>query len=126
MPPDTLTPAGVVEQFERQFGMHSTLPGVMPMPGVLPNSDAIELTTIGVYAAHQGKGYASLALQMLTDLCDENGVTIKLTARPLLDSLLPRCKASKSICELVSWYRRHGFDVSDPNNDMVEMIRPPL
>ena len=50
----------------------------MPEPGLIDNGPLIELNSIGVYEVHQGKGYASRALRMLTTICDVNALTIKL------------------------------------------------
>ena len=122
--PAHLSPAGVVEAFMYQWSA-SDLSGVMPMPGVLPGSGVVELNSIGVPDAHQGKGYASAALRMLTDLCDANGVTITLTPRPLPDQIVPGCTATRSIEELASWYGRHGFEIVRPNEYTFDMIRRP-
>jgi GNAT superfamily N-acetyltransferase len=125
MPLDTLTPEGAVEEFERQFGDHPTLPHVMPMPALAAHSDYVELMSIGVHDAHQGHGYAGLALRILTDICEASRLTIELIARPLPLELLPGCTASKSCKQLVELYRGHGFELSEPNDHTVEMIRKP-
>ena len=95
----------------------------MPLPGLVPHSDRIELTSIAVHTSHQGNGYANLALQMLTQLCDANCVTLELTARPLSDDIVPGCSASMSSEELVHWYGKHGFVTVRPNDGACDMIR---
>ena len=98
-----LSPDAIVEDFGEQWH-RSNLPAVMPEPGVVANGTLIELTSIGVYQKHQGNGYASRALTMLTALCDANGMTIKLIARPLDSDLLPGCPATLFAAQLVAWY----------------------
>jgi hypothetical protein len=124
MAPDILTAEGVVEEFAIRFAAHPTLPGVMCQPGIFANSGVIELNSIGVPDAHQGKKHATAALKILADLCDENGLTITLIARPLPD-LVPGCTPSLTVEQLVSWYRRYGFDIVGPNDDTFDMIRWP-
>lgn len=69
----------------------------MHEPMVVANGSVVELTLIAVYRRHQRKGYAARALEMLTTLCDENGITIRLVARQMNDSSLssfaPGCPA---------------------------------
>jgi hypothetical protein len=101
MPADSLTPAGVVEEFESQFDAHTTLPDVMPLPMVVVDSGVIELTMIGVYDEHQGNGFASSALRMLTALCDANGLAIRPVARPLLHARVRRVAVCRPTCVLV-------------------------
>jgi hypothetical protein len=125
MAPDTLTAEGVVEEFATRFAAHPTLPGVMQQPGILANAGVIELNSIGVPDAHQGKKHATAVLKILTDLCDENGLTITLIARPLPD-LVPGCTPSLTAEELVSWYSRHDFEIVQPNDDTFDMIRRPV
>ena len=50
----------------------------------------------------QGTGLGSAALQDLTDLADEWGWTILLSAEPMRN-----CPMGKR--DLMRWYRRHGF-----------------
>jgi GNAT superfamily N-acetyltransferase len=87
----------------------------------------VELTSIGVYKKHQGHRYASRALGMLTALCDENAMTIKLVARSLeSDLLLPGCPATLLTEQLVAWYQRHGFvETGAAGDDTREMTRMP-
>jgi ribosomal protein S18 acetylase RimI-like enzyme len=97
---------------------------VMPEPGVGANGPLIELNSIGVHEKHQSNGYASRALTMLTAICDANGMTIKLIARPLDSDLLPGCPATLLTEQLVAWYQRHGFvDTGTAGDDTSEMIR---
>jgi hypothetical protein len=121
-----LSPAGIVEEFGERWS-RSDLRDVMPMPGVVPNVPFVELTSIGVYKKHQGHRYASRALGMLTALCDENAMSIKLVARSLeSDLLLPGCPATFLTEQLVAWYQRHGFAESGTaGDDTREMTRKP-
>ena len=123
----TLSPDAIVESFIDQW-RGSDLADKMPEPGVIANGQVVELNSIGVYGPHQRQGHASRALQMLTDVCDANGVTISLVARPLDPSLLftPDCPASLSTKQLIDWYQKHGFvDTSEPGDDTHTMIRKP-
>jgi hypothetical protein len=124
---DRLSPDGIVEQFLDRWSK-SDLPGKMPEPMVAANGPVVELTLIAVYEAHQGKGYASCALRMLTALCDENGVISSLVARPMGPelSLLPGCPARFALDQLIAWYTGHGFiETSAPGDDTHTMIREP-
>jgi ribosomal protein S18 acetylase RimI-like enzyme len=124
----TMSPDEIVEEFGEQWS-RSDLTTKMPLPGVVANGRLVELTSIGVHGPHQGMGYASRALRMLTGLCDANGVTIELIARPLEPSLriTANCPATRSIDELIAWYRRHGFvDAWAAGDDTRRMIRKPL
>jgi len=122
MTDDNLSAEGVVEEFGDQFNSHPTLPDYMAVPGVLPNDGRVELTSIGVYGKHQHKGYAREALHLLTALCDANGVTIELVARPLPNDLAPGCPASLSTDDLVRWCTKLGFeDVGEPGDDACRM-----
>ncbi len=123
---DTLTAAGVVEEFLAQW-QRSDLHDKMPKPQLIESRGLVELIAIGTYGKHQRKGYASRALRMLTDLADANGLTVELVARPLDDiPSFPGCPASLSTEELVAWYSRHGFvDASAPNDDTRRMLRYP-
>lgn len=119
-----LSPDAIVEEFGEQW-TESNLPQAMPPPGLVANGAVVELNTIGVYEKHQGQGYAARALAMLTALCDENAVTIKLIARPL-ESILPGCPATLSADQLVAWYQRHEFvETWNAGDDTREMIREP-
>ena len=123
----TLSPDGIVEEFGEQWS-RSDLVSKMPSPGVVANGQRVELNSIGVYEAHQGKGYASRTLRMLTDLCDAHGVTIELVARPLDPTLLftPGCPATHSVAELIEWYKRHDFVPAwATDDDTRTMIRRP-
>ena len=120
-----LSPAAIVEEFGEQW-IRSNLRHVMPQPGVVPNGPLVELTSIGVHEKHQGQGYASRALRMLTTLCDENAMTIKLIARPIESDRLPGCPATLSTEQLVAWYQEHGFvENGAAGDDTREMIRAP-
>jgi hypothetical protein len=121
-----LSPAGIVEEFGEQWS-RSDLRDVMPEPGVVPNDPFVELTSIGVYEKHQGQGYATRALKMLTALCDANATTIKLVARPLESNILPGCPATLSTEQLVAWYREeHKFvETGAAGDDTREMTRKP-
>jgi GNAT superfamily N-acetyltransferase len=123
---DTLSPDGIVEEFLDRWG-NSDLPETMPEPTVVANGPVVELTLIAVYGPHQGRGYASRALQMLTALCDENRVTLSLVARPMGPelSLTPGCPARLSIDQLIAWYTRHGFVDATPGDDTRAMVREP-
>jgi GNAT superfamily N-acetyltransferase len=128
---DTLSPDGVVEEFQERW-RGSDLPNNMPEPMVIANGPVVELTLIAVYQRHQGNGYATRALQMLTTLCDENGITIGLVARQMdeasLSSYMPGCPATLSSEQLliVAWYKRHGFvETTFPGDDTRTMERRP-
>lgn len=79
-----LSADGIVEEFLERW-RRSELARVMPEPQVIASSDGrngahwIELTSLAVYDKYQGNGYATRALQMLTALCDENGIPVKLS-----------------------------------------------
>lgn len=119
-----LSAARVVEEF-RELWRSSDLQDKMPEPGLFVNGPLVELNSIGVYGPHQGRHYGSRALRMLTTLCDANGVTITLIARPL-DARLLDCPATRSTDELVSWYQRHGFvETTTPGDDTRMMVREP-
>ena len=120
-----LSPDAIVEEFGDQWH-RSDLPAVMPEPGMVANGPLIELNSIGVYEKHQGNGYASRALTILTVLCDANAMTIKLIARPLLSDLLPGYPATLLTEQLVAGYQRHGFvETRSAGDDTREMIREP-
>jgi hypothetical protein len=124
---NTLSPDGIVEEFLDRW-RNSDLPEKMPEPMVIANGPLVELTLITVHGPHQDKGYASLALRMLTALCDENGATLSLVARPMGPdcSLTPCGPARLSTDQLVAWYKRHGFvETSTPGDDTHSMIRKP-
>ena len=122
---DRLSPHGIVEEFLIRWNA-SDLREKMPEPMLTANGPRVELTAIGVYERHQRMGYATRALQMLTTLCDENGVTIKLIARPLSLSLIPGCPAGLSTDQLIAWYSHHVFvDVTAPGDDTRTMVRQP-
>jgi hypothetical protein len=121
-----LSPAAIVEEFGEQW-IRSDLRHLMPEPGVVPNGPLVELTSIGVPEKHQGRGYASRALIMLTVLCDANAMSIELVARPLESDLLPGCPAALTTEQLVAWYQRHGFvETRSAGDDTREMVRKPM
>jgi GNAT superfamily N-acetyltransferase len=123
----TLSPDGIVEEFLNRWNS-SGLPEKMPEPLLVANGPVVELNLIAVRGPHQGKGHASLALRMLTVLCDENGVTLTLVARPMAPSLgfAPNCPATLSVEQLVNWYVHHGFvDARAPGDDTRTMVRKP-
>jgi len=125
---DRLSPDGVIEEFLERWGK-SDLPEKMPEPLMVANGSAVELNLVAVRQGHQGKGYASRALRLLTALCDENGVTLMLVARPMDAGLgfAPDCPATRSTDELVAWYKRHGFlDMNVPGDDTRAMLRMPM
>jgi hypothetical protein len=127
MPINTLSPDGIVEEFLDRW-RNSDLPEKMPEPMVIANGPLVELTLITVYGPHQKQGYASRALQMLATLCDENGVSLELVARPMGPgfSLAPCGPVGLSTDQLIAWYTRHGFvDTSAPGDDTHTMIRKP-
>jgi ribosomal protein S18 acetylase RimI-like enzyme len=126
---DTLSPDGVVEEFQERW-RRSDLPDKMPQPIVVANGPVVELILIAVYRQHQRKGHATRALQMLTTLCDENELTITLTARQMdessLSSYADGCPPALSTDQLVAWYKQHGFiDTTFPGNDTRSMFRKP-
>lgn len=121
----TLSAAAVVEEFIDQWH-RSDLRDKMREPMATDNLGVVELTAIAVYGPHQGKGYAGRAMRMLTALCDTNGLTIKLIARPLPLNIVPGCPASLSTDQLVAWYGRYGFvDAIVPGDDTRTMVRRP-
>ena len=100
----------------------------MPEPMVVANGGVVELTLIAVPGHNQCKGYATQALQMLTALCDENGITITLVARQMDQASLSHyaldCPATLSTDLLVAWYKRHGFiEIALPGDDTRTMER---
>ncbi len=124
---NTLSPDGIVEEFLDRW-RNSDLPGKMPEPMVVANGAVVELTLIAVYESHQDQGNASRALQMLTALCDANGITINLVARQMPPnlSLAPGCPATLTTEQLIAWYKRHGFvDALIPGDVARTMIRAP-
>jgi ribosomal protein S18 acetylase RimI-like enzyme len=121
-----LSPDAIVGDFIEQW-RRSDLPHVMPEPQVVANGPYVELISIGVHEKHQGQGYATRALRMLTALCDANTMTIKLIARPLEFNLLPGCPATLSSEQLVAWYEDHGFvETRVAGDDTREMVRKPM
>jgi len=113
----TLSAAAVVEEFIDQWH-RSDLRDKMREPMATDNPGVVELTAIAVYGPHQGKGYAGRAMRMLTALCDTNGLTIKLIARPLPLNIVPGRPASLSTDQLIAWYGRYGFvDPTVPGDD---------
>jgi ribosomal protein S18 acetylase RimI-like enzyme len=126
---DRLSPDGVVEEFQERW-RSSDLRDKMHEPMVVANGSVVELTLIAVYRRHQRKGYATRAMEMLTTLCDENGITIRLVARQMNDSSLssfaPGCPATLSTELLVAWYQRHGFiEIALQGDDTRTMQRRP-
>lgn len=124
---DTLSAAAAVEEYVEQW-RHSDLHDKMHAPMAINNGPVVELTAIAVYDRHQGNGYATRALQMLTAICDEHGLTIELVARPLDPGLgfTPGCSANRSTSQLMTWYGRHGFvDESATCDDTHRMVRRP-
>ena len=120
-----LSPDAIVEEFLSQWS-RSYLRDVMPEPELVANGLLVELSSIGVYGTHQGQGYASHALRMLTALCDANAMTIMLVASPLESDLLPGCPAMLKTKLLVAWYQRHGFvETGGAGDGTREMIRRP-
>ena len=64
-----------------------------------------------IQSTERGKGNASRALKVLTQLCDEIGRNIQLTVRPL--------DQNTDCTRLRSWYVNHGFvDVGGSSNVM--------
>jgi ribosomal protein S18 acetylase RimI-like enzyme len=104
-----LVSASVVIEDFRDWWNGSELVGKMPEPDLQDHVGTLELIRISVYSAHQGRGYATQALRKLTDLADSNGITIRLTAAPVVDVGV---EASLSKRQLVTWYRKHGFKVA--------------
>jgi len=122
-----LSADGVVEEFLDRWAK-SDLPTKMPEPMVVANGAVVELTLIAVYERYQGNGCASRALQMLTEVSDENGVVISLVARPMGSELsfAPGCPATLSLERLIAWYKRHGFvETTAPGDDTHTMVREP-
>lgn len=120
-----LSANGIVEKFIVQWNA-SDLRDKMPEPMLTAHGLRVKLTAIGVYERHQRSGCATRALRMLTTLCDENGVTIELIARPLGLNLIPGCPATLPIERLIAWYSHYGFvDVTVPGDDTRTMVREP-
>ena len=119
---DLLSPDRVVKEYLDRW-RDSELPPRMPPPVVFASGSMVDLTLIAVYGPHQGQRYASHALRMLTALCDENGVTISLVARPTGNYY---CPATRSLEQLIAWYTRHGFvETTPPGCDTRTMSRKP-
>ena len=102
----------------------------MPEPVVVAGAGVVDLMLIAVPAHNQGKGYATRALQMLTALCDDNGITITLIARQMdqasLSHYAPGCPATLSTAQLIAWYGKHGFIKTAPSGDHTPtMVREP-
>jgi hypothetical protein len=122
----TLSSAAVVEEFVDQW-RNSDLRGKMPEPMAIDNRGVVELTVIAVFDQFQRQGCASRAIKMLTALCDCNGLTIALVARPLPPEVTPGCAASLSADQLAVWYGSHGFvDAHTPGDDIRTMVRAPI
>ncbi|WP_188285327.1 GNAT family N-acetyltransferase [Streptomyces sp. CBMA29] len=77
------------------------------------------LTEIAVWPEHQGKGWGSEILRMVTTEADQDGVAIMLSVEPGPNGL--------TFKQLVSWYRRYGFESlsSDGTTDPETMCRLP-
>jgi hypothetical protein len=119
----TLTATAIVEEFLDQW-RESDLHDRMPAPRLRDGAAGLVwLNQIAVYYQHQRKGYADRALRMLTALCDENDVTIKLIVAPL-DSI-PGCSPTLSAEQLVNWYQGHGFEDSEDTDLEPTMTRKP-
>jgi hypothetical protein len=126
---DKLSPDGVVDEFQERW-RRSDLRDKMPEPMLVANGPVVELTLVAVYGPHQHKGYATQALRMITVLCDENAVTIRLTARQLdpgpLSHFAPGCPPTLSTEQLIAWYGRHEFvDTTVPGDNTRTMERQP-
>jgi GNAT superfamily N-acetyltransferase len=67
-----------------------------------PTFGKLRLSLIAVPEEHRGKGLASRALRMLTEVADKHGVEISLDAAPQEGGSLTKK-------ELFQWYGRHGF-----------------
>ena len=61
-----------------------------------------------IHSLAQGGGYASKALQYITDMADKHNVTLTLNAAPLPYKVTDK-KAAFSKEQLIQWYGRHGF-----------------
>jgi GNAT superfamily N-acetyltransferase len=109
-PMSVLSADGVVEEFGDRWRA-SDLTDKMPKPELSATRDKVELSAIGTYERYQGNGYATRALKMLIDLCDENGVEIMLVPRALDPNLgvTPGCPATLTTEQIVAWYKRYGF-----------------
>ena len=67
-----------------------------------PWDGGIRLSLISVPEQFRGKGYASKAMKVLTQIADKHGVKMTLDAAPQGDDGLNKA-------QLFKWYERHGF-----------------
>ena len=104
------SPDEVIEEYwERWKG--TELQAIMPRPELLANGAQVELILLVVAESHRRKGYATAALRLLTDLCDEWGCELLLVARPIGAYLNEPVKLSSGPDQdqLLTMYEKHGF-----------------
>lgn len=81
------------------------------------SADRVRLSDI--VSLEPGNGHGSAALDFLTGLADDLGVTIELTAKAYTDERL-------TTKQLRDWYSRKGFQVTSEIEDGFDMERKPI
>lgn len=83
---------------------------------IRPFDGQIHISSIA--STSRGKRHASAVLKQICALADHHGVVLDLAPEPFGEDGLDRD-------ELEAWYRRHGFESEDEENDESTMQRPP-
>jgi GNAT superfamily N-acetyltransferase len=118
-----LSPEGVIEEFLTQW-CDAELHRMMPEPQLVANSGVLELTALGVFTEHQGRGFARRTLELLTSLCDTHGVTIMLIARQLPEGFaFEGCKASRDEAGLIALYQKFDFVTVEIADDGIHTMK---
>lgn len=67
----------------------------------------VSLDDLRIRTEHQRKGYGSRVLALLTDLCDANGLAIKVVPAPPKSEA--HCAVSVTRNDLIQWYEDACF-----------------
>ena len=72
-----------------------------------------------IFSPDREAGHASAVLKQICKLADRHGATLDLEPEPFGDD------GGRTRTELEAWYRRHGFESEDEDNDESAMYRLP-
>jgi hypothetical protein len=102
------------------FGSHPDIATNLSLD-LLPEGER-RLEVHFLYARARGRGHASLALQTLGILCDRYGVELTCNATSIADTLKDNAGCLDQE-QLVSFYRKHGFQLDQRDTGHASMTR---
>jgi GNAT superfamily N-acetyltransferase len=101
------SPERVIEIFETILKSDHKLRRVVYRAKLSAERGIVSLDDLRIRTEHQNKGYGSRVLAMLIDLCDKNGLTIKVVPAPPESDA--HCAVSVTRSDLIRWYEDACF-----------------